>query len=164
MPSLNADASTSGVACKSPPTTRPKASSSSQQAPVVNLTTLPGSAQVHRDGSRFNLDGPAAKGFTRMGWVDPVDRWGGLISRELRAYALPFVNMQEYSRSRPEWYLRWATACPLMTWFLALEEHSFTALLSNPLPHFAFRHLRSSLQAIVSSSWSWLMCVMGIFQ
>ena len=48
LPSLNADASTSGVTCKSPPATRPKASSAAQQAPVVNLTTLPGPARVNR--------------------------------------------------------------------------------------------------------------------
>ena len=115
----------SGVACKNPPATRTKASSSAQPAPVVNLSTLPGPAPLHRDGSRLNLDDPVAKGFARMGWIDPIEKWGSHISRELRAYALPFVNMQEYSCSKPEWHLRWTATCPLMSWLLALEEHSF---------------------------------------
>ena len=105
LPSLNADASTSGVTCKSPPTTRPKASSAAQQAPVVHLSTLPGPAVVQRNGSCFKMDGPVPKGFTRMGWVDPVDKWGGFIPHELSSFALPYANMLEYSRSRPAWHL-----------------------------------------------------------
>ena len=104
-----------------------------------------GPAQIHRDGSRFSLDGPINKGFARMGWVEPVDKWGGLISREPHSYALPFVNMQEYSRSRPEWHLRWTSACPLMTWLLALEEHSFylfrCEMLGHPLHKMSFEVL-----------------------
>ena len=125
LPSLNADASTSGVTRKSPPMTKPKASSSAQPAPVVRLTTLPGPAVVQKDGSRFKMDGPVPKGFARMGWVDPVGKWGGLIPQELNAFALPYVNVLEYSRSRPAWRLRWNEQGALMTWLLALEEHAF---------------------------------------
>ena len=92
---------------------------------MVRLTTLPGPAVVQSNGSRFKMAGPVPKGFTRMGWVDPVDKWGGLIPHELSSYALLFVNMLEYSRSRPAWHLRWNESSPLMTWFLALEEHAF---------------------------------------
>ena len=99
LPSLNADALTSGVTSKT---------SAAQQAPIVNLKTFPSPATMHRDGSRFNLDGPVARGFTRMGRVDP-----------------PFVNMQEYSCSRPEWHQCWISPFPLMSWLLVLEEHSF---------------------------------------
>ena len=125
LPSLNADPSTSGVTRKSPPTAKPKASSSAQPAPVVRLQSLPGPAIVHADGSRFKMDGPVPKGFTRMGWLDPVEKWGGAIKDEISAYALPFVNMMEYSRSRPAWHLRWTEAGDLMTWLLACEEHAF---------------------------------------
>ena len=125
LPSLNADPSTSGVTRKSPPTAKPKASSSAQPAPVVRLQSLPGPAIVHADGSRFKMDGPVPKGFTRMGWLHPVEKWGGAIKDEISAYALPFVNMMEYSRSRPAWHLRWTEAGDLMTWLLACEEHAF---------------------------------------
>ena len=97
LPSLNADPSTSGVTRKSPPTAKPKASSSAQPAPVVRLQSLPGPALVQSNDSRFKMDGPVPKGFARMGWLDPVDKWGGTIHQEISAFALPFVNMLEYS-------------------------------------------------------------------
>ena len=104
---------------------KPKASSSAQPAPVVRLQSLPGPALVHSNGSRFKMDGPVPKGFTRMGWLDPIDKWGGMIHQEISAFALPFVNMLEYSRSRPAWHLRWTEAGDLMSWLLACEEHAF---------------------------------------
>ena len=86
---------------------------------------FPGPAKVHGNGSRILLDSTPASGFTGMGWVDPVARWGRLIEAELHAYALPFVNTGEYSRSRPELHQSWSSASTLRSWLLALEEHSF---------------------------------------
>ena len=69
-----------------------------------------------------------ASGFTRMGWADPIARWGRLTEDELHACALPLINMQEYSRSRREWHQRWVSLSTLRAWLLALEEHSFYLL------------------------------------
>ena len=125
LPFLNADASpNAGTTAKSSPAAKAKASSATQKAPVVNLTTLPGPAKVCDTGSRILLDSTPASGFTWMGWVDPVARWGRLTEDELHAYTLPFINMQD-SRSRPEWHQCWVSVSTLRSWLLALEEHSF---------------------------------------
>ena len=76
-------------------------------------------------GFRILRDIPPATCFTRIGWVDPVARWGRLIDAELHAYALPFISMKEYSRSRPEWHQRGSSVFTLRSWLFALEEHSF---------------------------------------
>ena len=77
---------------------------------------------MHGNGSRILFDSTPASGFTRMGWVDPLARWGRLIEDELHACVLPFINMQECSRPRPEWHQRWVSASTLRSWLLALEE------------------------------------------
>ena len=135
LPSLNAGApGNAGNSAKSPPAATAKSFPAAQRAPIVNLTTLPGPTKVYDNGSKTLLDFTPAARSTQMGWVDAIARWGRFIETELHVYAVPFVSMQEYSRSRPEWHQRWASVFTFQFWLFAFEEHSLTCLQTSRWP------------------------------
>ena len=132
LPSLNSPSVTtsakSGATSKS--ANRPKepvtVKAPPKAAPVLALGVLPKPAVVGGNGSRFVLDAAPQKGYTRMGWLDPVANFGKLISAELSHYAFPFENMMAYSRSRPLWHQMFCGSNQaLKEWLLAIEEHAF---------------------------------------
>ena len=132
LPSLNTTPETtsakSGATSKS--ANRPKepvvVKAPPKAAPLLALGALPKPAVVGGNGSRFVLDAAPQKGYTRMGWLDPVANFGKLISAEISHYAFPFENMMAYSRSRPLWHqLFCGSNQALKEWLLATEEHAF---------------------------------------
>ena len=132
LPSLNATPETtsakSGATSKS--ANRPKepvvVKAPPKAAPLLALGALPKPAVVGGNGSRFVLDAAPQKGYTRMGWLDPVANFGKLISAEISHYAYPFENMMAYSRSRPLWHqIFCGSNQALKEWLLATEEHAF---------------------------------------
>ena len=131
LPSLNSPSVTtsakSGATSKS--SNRPKdpvtVKAPPKAAPALSIAAPPKPAVVRGNGSRFVLDAPPQRGFSRMGWLDPVTAFGKLTSAELVHYAYPYVNMMAYSRTRPEWHASFCDNAALKEWLLASEEHAF---------------------------------------
>ena len=81
-------------------------------------------AELQQDGTRFQSSKPA-KGFTLMGWQNPVMLWGEHLQTQIRSFTHPSTSIHQYSCVREEWHAQSCKPSTLRTWLLRMEEHSF---------------------------------------
>ena len=107
-------------------TSAASASASSRERPEASedepLFMKP--AELQQDGTRFQSSKPA-KGFTLMGWQNPVMLWGEHLQTQIRSFTHPSTSIHQYSCVREERHAQNCKPSTLRTWLLRMEEHSF---------------------------------------
>ena len=78
-----------------------------------------------------NRKGPSSrqrglhKGFTLMGWQNPVMLWANHLEKQVRSFTHPSTSIHQYSCDRERWHGQNCKPSALRTWLLRMEEHSF---------------------------------------
>ena len=105
-----------------------KSSSDAIASPSVapSLPVFP--ASIKDNGSRFNL-GVVAKGFTRIGWENPLQLWSQHLGNEIKSFIFPAVDVHAYSEMREQWHLTFCKRSSMLQWLLHMEEHSLYLFL-----------------------------------
>ena len=81
-------------------------------------------AEVQKDGTRFPSTKPE-RGFTLMGWQNPIMLWGDHLQQQIRGFTRPCTSIHQYSCVREEWHAQNCKPSTLRMWLLRIEEHSF---------------------------------------
>ena len=81
-------------------------------------------AELQQEGTRFQTERPA-KGFTLMGWQNPVLLWAEHLEKQIRSFTHPSTSIYQYSCDRENWRAQNCKPSSLRTWLLRMEEHSF---------------------------------------
>ena len=102
-----------------------------------------GPAEVQQDGSRFQSSKPE-KGFTLMGWQNPVMLWADHLQSQIRSFTHPCTSIHQYSCAREEWHAQNCKPSSLRMWLLCMEEHSFYLFTINCVASVSLKS-RSSL-------------------
>ena len=135
-------------ALKSPPPVAPtgvhvgaksKSSSDAVASPSAAPSLPVSPASIKDNGSRFQV-GVAAKGFTCIGWENPLQLWSQRLGNEIKSFIFPAVDVHAYSELREQWHLAFCKRSSMLQWLLHMEEHSFYLFLIKVM---ASRSIRS---------------------
>ena len=85
-------------------------------------------ASIKSNGSRFHL-GDVARGFTRIGWQNPLQMWEQHLKVEIKSYIFPSADVHSYSEARERWHLTFCKRSSMLQWLLHMEEHCFYLFL-----------------------------------
>ena len=85
-------------------------------------------ASIKSNGSRFHL-GEVARGFTRIGWQNPLQMWEKHLKLEIKSFIFPSADVHSYSEARERWHLTFCKRSSMLQWLLHMEEHCFYLLL-----------------------------------
>ena len=85
-------------------------------------------ASIKSNGSRFQL-GEVARGFTRIGWQNPLQMWEQHLKVEIKSYIFPSADVHSYSEARERWHLTFCKRSSMLQWLLHMEEHCFYLFL-----------------------------------
>ena len=85
-------------------------------------------ASIKSNGSRFHL-GEVARGFTRIGWQNPLQMWEQYLKLEIKSFIFPSADVHSYSEARERWHLTFCKRSSMLQWLLYMEEHCFYLFL-----------------------------------
>ena len=80
--------------------------------------------ELQQEGTKFQTDRPA-KGFTLMGWQNPLSLWSKHLEKQIRSFTHPSTSIYQYSCDRENWHAQNCKPSSLRTWLLRMEEHTF---------------------------------------
>ena len=95
-------------------------------SPASSLPVAP--ATIKDGGSRFHL-GVVVKGFTRIGWQNPLQMWEKHLGKEIKSFIFPSADVHSYSEARERWHLTFCKRSSMLQWLLHMEEHCFYLFL-----------------------------------
>ena len=79
--------------------------------------------ELHQEGTKFQTERPA-KGFTLMGWQNPLALWAQHLERQIVSFTVPSTSIYQYSCDRESWRAQNCKPSSLRTWLLRMEEHA----------------------------------------